>query len=66
MKDFPDRDELDIDELLESVVRDPSKADEVKALLRRRFDLGQGRGATPAAQPDTAADPDDYWDNVPV
>lgn len=70
MKDFIERDEFDIDALLEEVAADPSRAAAVKAELQRRLRAPAApRPAAPgaAAPAGTAAeDPDSFWDNMPV
>ncbi len=57
---FPD----DVDRMVDKLLSDPSRVDDIKAELRRRL----GASNTPprkvyARQP---ADQDDPWDNLPV
>lgn len=67
MKDFATREDIDIDELLETVIADPSRADEVKTLLRRRLSPRPSLALVdPAAVAEDGPDPDEYWDNMPV
>jgi hypothetical protein len=61
MKDFHEHDE--IDRLIDGLLANPGRVREVKARLRRQVRVVPR--AVPAA-PDDSADPDEYWDNVPV
>jgi hypothetical protein len=50
----------EIDSFVDGLLADPSRADELKADLRRRF-----RVVAPADQ-DVDDDSEDLWENVPV
>jgi hypothetical protein len=70
----PARDE--IDSIVDGLLADPSRVDDVKGVLRRRFALvaphaalvqmRQVERATPARNAALSSDDDDLWENVPV
>lgn len=74
----PTREE--IDRIVDGLLADPSRADDVKGALRRRFasvappassyaapvQLRPAGSAMPARSAALAADDDDMWENVPV
>ena len=59
----------DVDALVEALVADPSRAEDVKALLRERLAMPSADRPTSAsviALVRDSAYEDDLWDNVPV
>ncbi len=61
----------DVDALVDTLVRDPSKADDVKAVLKSRILKPQpvnlkSEPAVAKANFEDDQDDDDLWDNVPV
>lgn len=70
----PTREE--IDSIVDGLLADPSRADDVKGALRQRFasvaphaaqvEMQPVDSAMPARNAALAADEDDLWENVPV
>lgn len=56
----------DIDRLVEEVAQNPDRADTVKDALRARLAGDNVHPVTPKRAVLETADPDDYWDNVPI
>ncbi|SFP72797.1 hypothetical protein [Tranquillimonas alkanivorans] len=63
MKDFVQRDE--IDRLIDLVLAQPARAEEVKAVLRARLSGAPTLRLVAAPDAEPEAD-DDTWDNVPI
>ncbi|SER56830.1 hypothetical protein SAMN04490244_101510 [Tranquillimonas rosea] len=55
----------EIDRLVDTVLTQPERIDEVKAALRRRLSSSADLRVA-STRPVATAEPDDLWDNVPV
>ncbi len=61
----------DVDALVDTLIRDPSKADDIKAVLKKRIsrpqliDITAEESVLPSSSDDDD-DEGDMWDNVPV
>lgn len=60
----------EVDEMIEALVSDPSRAEDIKALLKRKIAAPAPAGAVPPGRAQVLAfgdeGEDDPWDNVPV
>ena len=68
MKDFidgkPGSD--DIDTIVDTLLNDPSRADDVKSILRDRLAQTEGKSASSDNLLDNQSDADEFWDNFPI
>ena len=60
-----------VDRLIDQVVADPERVDDVKKLLRHKMAAPEGLNLVEKAQPTTPVvdvedDVEDLWDNVPI
>ena len=62
----PGRREDAIDWFTRELERNPSQAEHLKQVLRRKMGLAPEAVSRPVPIKRVIEDPDDYWDNVPV